>query len=397
MLTHRQHRDHERGAILVHVAFAILALLAFSTFVIDYGVFWLSRRQSQNAADAGALAAAIALAYDDYADRTATGPAQDAAVSTALANLVFGAPPSVLHDTDVTFPPCPDDGTDGCVRVDVYRTVARNNPLPVFAGVFVGLTDQDVRATATAKAAAANATECMKPIGLPAPLPTADGELLDIDDITLAEVGTIIHLRDTNVGQSGGGGGPSPGPSPYGPGWFQLLDFSTFGASPGSGAAAWRSSMISCPSTIGIGAEIPKQNGVIGQNVSDAVNMLYELDPDASWDDDAKKITDSCAEDRSCMRWEQTGPNQFTQVPDPGRTISPRVLPLAVFDMATYDPDGAAITVDRLVGFFLEEEMGGPPQFDLYGRLVGDIGVSDENSGGVPANAGFLKVIQLIR
>ena len=49
----------ERGAVLVHVAFAFLALLAFTTFVVDWGVFWLARRQAQNAADAGALAAAM--------------------------------------------------------------------------------------------------------------------------------------------------------------------------------------------------------------------------------------------------------------------------------------------------------------------------------------------------
>ena len=50
--------DRERGAVLVHVAIGLIAFMAFSTFVVDYGVFWLSRRQAQNAADAGALAGA---------------------------------------------------------------------------------------------------------------------------------------------------------------------------------------------------------------------------------------------------------------------------------------------------------------------------------------------------
>jgi Flp pilus assembly protein TadG len=155
----RQKEDGEQGAILIHVAFALIAMMAFSTFVIDYGVFWLGRRQSQNAADAGALAGAIALAYDDFADRTAGGPAHESASSSAVANGVFGAAPVA----DVTFPPCPDDATNGCVRVDVFRTRARGNPLPIFAGTFVGLIDQDVRATATAKVSSANATDCLKP------------------------------------------------------------------------------------------------------------------------------------------------------------------------------------------------------------------------------------------
>src|SRR5206468_4796273 len=55
----------ERGAILIQVAISIMALTAFSAFVVDYGVLWVARGQAQNAADAGALAGAIALAYDD--------------------------------------------------------------------------------------------------------------------------------------------------------------------------------------------------------------------------------------------------------------------------------------------------------------------------------------------
>src|SRR5690606_31894505 len=121
-----------------------------------------------------------------------------------------------------------------------------------------------------------------------------------------------IHMRDTNTGSSGRGGGRGgggDGPHPYGPGWFQLLDFSNWGAGPGQGAAAWRSSMISCPGVLGIGAVIPKENGGLGNNVSAAVNMLFELDEDASWDPTEKKVVNSCVEDGSCMRWEQTGPN----------------------------------------------------------------------------------------
>src|SRR5690606_12562279 len=106
-------------------------------------------------------------------------------------------------------------------RVDILRTDDRGNALPTFMGPLVDRGSQNIRATAIAKVAAGNATECLKPIGLPAPLPTADGDLLDIDDITLDEVGTLIHMRDTNTGSSGRGGGRGgggDGPHPYGPG-----------------------------------------------------------------------------------------------------------------------------------------------------------------------------------
>ena len=158
--------SRERGAMLIHVAVAMLGLLAFSALVIDYGVFWLARRQAQNSADAGALAGAMGLAYDDPKDFSDTGPAKLAAQSAALANKVFGVAPSVDITTDVTFPPCPDDNADTCVKVDVYRNVARNNPLPSFFARLVGITTQDMKATATAKVLTGNATQCMRPFAV---------------------------------------------------------------------------------------------------------------------------------------------------------------------------------------------------------------------------------------
>ena len=54
----------DRGAVLVHVALAMLVLIAFSALAIDYGALLVSRSQAQNAADAAALAGASSLAFD---------------------------------------------------------------------------------------------------------------------------------------------------------------------------------------------------------------------------------------------------------------------------------------------------------------------------------------------
>jgi len=161
----------ERGAILIQVAVASIVLIAFSMFIVDYGVMWVSRSQAQNAADSGALAGAVALAFDDFDDHTAAGPAKQAALRFALLNKVFGEDPDVQVNTDVIF--YSDDPTkfpaecsnDSCIRVDVYRTDkgGRSNPLPMMFGQLVGLSDQGVRATATAKAAGGNAALCVKP------------------------------------------------------------------------------------------------------------------------------------------------------------------------------------------------------------------------------------------
>ena len=39
----------ERGAIAIHAALALIALLAFTSMVIDYGLMWVSRREARNA------------------------------------------------------------------------------------------------------------------------------------------------------------------------------------------------------------------------------------------------------------------------------------------------------------------------------------------------------------
>ena len=151
----RQRAASDRGAILIQFGLVFMALSAFAMFVVDYGVLWVSRHQAQNAADSGALAGATALALDDFADRTDTGPAKVAARQFALANGVFGAQPDVQMTGDVRFyKDAPAEfpascANDDCVRVDVYRNQARGNPLPMFFGWLVGVNQQGVRATAT--------------------------------------------------------------------------------------------------------------------------------------------------------------------------------------------------------------------------------------------------------
>ena len=61
---------------------------------------------------------------------------------------------------------CPDGSDDVCVKADVYRTVARGNPLPSFFGTLVGITTQDISATATAKVLHGNAAKCMRPFAI---------------------------------------------------------------------------------------------------------------------------------------------------------------------------------------------------------------------------------------
>ena len=45
----------------------------------------------------------------------------------------------------------------------MYRSAARLNALPTFFAQIIGITSQDIRATATAQVRTGNAVECMKP------------------------------------------------------------------------------------------------------------------------------------------------------------------------------------------------------------------------------------------
>ncbi len=170
----------ERGSVLVHVAVAIIGLVAFSAISIDYGAMWASRRQVQNAADAAALAGAISLAYDSPTDFTR---ARSSARVVGQSNKIFNLVPNITlgsgNGTDITqdisFPdspsnscPSPSGVVDTCVRVNVYRTAATlsggpKDPLPTFFARVFGRTDQGVRATATAQIRTGNATDCLRP------------------------------------------------------------------------------------------------------------------------------------------------------------------------------------------------------------------------------------------
>ena len=158
MHTVRSRRSSERGAVVIQVAVCLLALLAFSAFVVDYGVMWASRGQAQNAADAGALAGAqsLLLLQGDNA-------ARDAATALATQHPIFSQTATALAagNVAVTVPlacPAPFNTPSGCIKVDISK-----QDVPTFFARLVNVQTQGVRATATAMVGAGNAVNCIKP------------------------------------------------------------------------------------------------------------------------------------------------------------------------------------------------------------------------------------------
>src|SRR5688500_7059019 len=140
----------------------MVAFLSATMLAVDVGMLMVARTEAQNAADAGALAGAVAPGYYEWDDRTATGPAVTNAIGAAK-NTDYGvmhAQVSVLPE-DVTFP------TITQIRVPVQRSTARGNALSTFIAPMFGINTVDIGAVAVAEVSPANAMTCVKPFTIP--------------------------------------------------------------------------------------------------------------------------------------------------------------------------------------------------------------------------------------
>jgi putative Flp pilus-assembly TadE/G-like protein len=410
-------RTSERGAILIHVAIGILILIAINAFVVDYGVMWVGRGQAQNAADAGALAGAVAMAFDPggWTNRTPTGPARLAARQTALSNFVWGQAPDVNIVTDVNFTNQPADrcvpdaaGNTPCIRVDVYRNQARGNALPALFGVAVGLVEQGVRATATARVAVANASDCLKPWAIP-------DKWFDAHDITApttpVNTWTADDTFDTHL-KKGNSWIPLPTPDVYtkptatspgtgftvaadlglqvvlkqsspqdavAPGWFFPVRLPRYDG-PSAGGDDYRENIATCNGLpIEIGDTLQSENGNMIGPTKQGVEDLIELDPDAEWDPASKSVINSCA-----------------QASTPCATRSPRIVAIPIFDTGAYfagKMNGkVTLTIVNILGFFIADMQGN----NVVGYLTEVPGLVAGDSS-IDPTASFMSQIQLVR
>ncbi len=132
--------------VLVFVAFLMVALLGFVALTVDIGQLAMTRRQLQNAADAGAHAGAQVL--PDYVPE-----AKDAATTWAYNNGLSGFE---VSSTPVTMTNAAND----TITVNVTRTVNYT-----FARA-LNLTSKDVTATATFVVGSVKGASGVMPFGL---------------------------------------------------------------------------------------------------------------------------------------------------------------------------------------------------------------------------------------
>ena len=440
----------EAGSILVPVAVALLGLLSFSAFTIDNGIMLSSRRAAQNAADAGAMAAGLYLAWDDDTDQPG---AQASGVAAAQLHQVWDNQPDITL-ADVTFPTCPPGApgpVDNCVRVDVFRNQRANgNPLPAFFASLAGVADQGVKATATAQIVYGAGANCLLPFAIPdrwkelredwtVDPPAPPGDAVDdslvvasypYDDFQNGRYDTDGDFYDV-VEVVGQGSGPPltgivdiyvQGPGPMVPdlldpleptGYSPDVDHGTQvevkeelgeritpswmypvvlpdGLGPGGNNFGYR--ILNCTDTkVPLDHVFQVEPGVMVGPMNN-LDTLIAQDPDAVWNDALTTNGHNGAVDGGCSAIPPTG------APACGR--SPRLRAVAVFDIENFMTGNRTgrgdIIVSGFVGLFVEQFINAGPNSELRGRIsIMDFDASANNL--TNNTSSFLRDVILVR
>jgi Flp pilus assembly protein TadG len=390
----QQLRHDERGMSMVFVGMGFMAFLAATTLAIDVGMFMTARSQAQNSADAGALAGATALVFNDYDNRTASGPVVQSAVNTALSNDVMRGDVSV-RASDVTFPTGPT-GLNNRVRVNVFRTSGRTNPVSTLFGVFFAMPTVDIGARATAEASPANAVTCVKPFTIPDRWREADGTSSDESDTfdRYDNAGNLLPAprdeyydathaaypgytgRDAYRGYDAtrdkgleltirAGTGSNIAPSFY---WSWAM--------PGGTGGSWyEENIYGCNGTsVTFGQQMTQEPGNMVGPTNHGIDELIAQDPSAYWNDS----------ERAVYRSGQPAGN------------TPRVFPIPMYNPDVYAEGrasgrGVDLRVANWVGFFVVRRDGN----NVIGRITPVTGIIDGSAGPSPVSA-FPKAIRLV-
>lgn len=365
----RQRLDDESGMSYVFMGMGLMAFLSASMLAIDVGMLMTSRNQAQNSADAGALAGAVALGFDNFTDRSPSGPAVTHAINAAKSNDVMAADVDVDPE-DVEFLN-DDNGQPTRVKVTVYRTSGRDNPLSTLIAAIFGMPNAGVGATATAEVSPADAMTCVKPFTIPdkwkevgadAPFdPTtseyeAYGKGNPPSPLPVGEADVYIPFKTNGVKNAGytgynmendrgtrllirAGNGNQITPSFY----FSLaLDGNT-------GGSTYEWNIANCNQSIMEWGDplVQEPGAMMGPTVS-GIEALIAKDPFAKWDEGQKRVTGS----------RYTGQ-------------SPRVFPIPLYDPEYYSAGkrngrDADLKVANWIGFFAEEVDGN----NIWGRIT---------------------------
>jgi hypothetical protein len=361
-----------------------MGFVGVSMLAIDVGMLMTARSQSQNSADAGALAGAIALAFNDWDDRSATGPAVTNALAASRGNQVMSGivsvtPANVEFLNDAA-------GIANRVRVTVFRDASHGNPVSTLIAQYFGIASVDVSAVAVAEASPANAMTCVKPFTIPdrwiekqtPPFDPDDGfDLLGPGNTRLANPDIYIGPED-KANYTGYDAERDKGlqitlkannDTKIAPSFYYPWDME----GENRGADDYRWSIGNCNTDImEFGHTFVAKPGNMVGPTKQGMDDLIERDPDARWDDSTKRVVSNMHP-------------------------SPRVVAIPLFDPAYYaegkaNGRNASLRFVNYLGFFLERMNGN----EVVGRITPIGGLRKADAGPAPAGA-FPVSIRLVQ
>ena len=378
-------RRDESGMSYVFIGFSMMAFIAASMLAIDVGMLMTARSQAQNAADAGALAGATALIYDNWDDRTPTGPAVTNAINAATQNKVMSGNVSV-GPADVEFPLDPF-GDPNRVKVTVYRNTAHGNPLNTMIARYFGMATADISATATAEASDANAMTCVKPFTIPdkwteKQTPPWDGtdtyDAFNNKGVPLANPDIYIPADQpgyTGYNQESERGQVLTIRAATGNNITVSFYFSlALGKPVITGGAEYDWNIANCNTTSYYWGDLltSEPGAMAGPTISGA-ELLIAKDPGAYWDTASNTVKGSAY------------------------GHSPRTFPIPLYDPIYYDAGkrngrDADLKTANWIGFFLDHIEGN----GIVGRIIPIAGIRDRNGGPAPKglNPKALRLVQ---
>jgi Flp pilus assembly protein TadG len=388
----------ESGFSLVFVGLGGLALVAASMLAIDVGLLMTARSQAQNSADAAALAGATALAFENWDDRTPSGPAVTSAIATGKINQVMRGDVDIKTE-DVEFLNDPN-GTPNRVRATVWRDASRGNPFSTLVAYYFKMPTAGVNAVAMAEASNANAMTCVKPFTIPDRWIEFNPEKADWTPASgfsrYDKKGNLLSPADVYE--------PAyldPNADPHGPANPAYSGYNTqenrgmklvlragqgneinpsfyfsLAMTDDTGGQDYRWNIANCNHSIYYwGTPLVQEPGDKQGPTIQGIQELIDRDPGAVWNEQTGNVDNSAYGERQ----------------------SPRVFPIPLFDPDYYNEGKelgrvATLRVANWIGFFVEYIGSGS---EIHGRIIPIGGIYDKTmTGGIDA---FPKAIRLVQ
>jgi hypothetical protein len=319
------------------------------------------------------------------------------AISTSQLNNVMGSQVSV-RPADVEFPNDPVDGSPDRVKVTVYRTAGRGNPVATLIAQYFGIRTADIAATATAEASSANAMTCVKPFTIPdrwIEHQTAPWDTSDTFDRYKKQGSNMLVIPNADVYEpmyQSDGRTPNPNYAGYNTeqnrGMQLVLRAST-------GTNIQPSFFFSLAMTGDTGGDD------YSWNIANCNHSIYHVgdplvqEPGNMVGPTIQGITELIARDPGAY-WESSPCNCVKNSAFPERK-SPRIFPIPLYDPDYYDYGHqtgrvASLVTANWIGYFVERIQGSS---DIYGRIIPIGGIRDKTSPN--GTASMPKTIRLVQ